>query len=425
MSFRTATLNKIGLLFTGQATYSASRVLVVLYLSKRLSAAQMDECAVYISSVLAVSNLCELGMNVSFLKFAAGREGDRWMGVVSRFLGMRAVLTAAVLAVALPAAEPICELALANRGYALALRLGCIAAAAATLSSFLLALLQSRSQFDRLNRQNLAMAAAQAAVAAAVFETGAGGLAALFAAEIGSRMVTFVANGRLLRSAFASLWRGLPKPPLGEVCVFTRWIAVSMAIGALYNYIPAMMLSRWAPPSALGAYGVAASLAGGFGLLMTSTSTVLLPQAVAMDTPERRLNYVGRILPPALAGAAVLGAGAWLGAPLIRHFLGPAMRDASDVFRWLALAQLILLPANPVQFLLYGTNQPQLCTAADALITLVFAGLASLLTPLFGASGPAIALLAGQTSVKVALAAGLIISLRRQVAHVAAAPQNL
>jgi O-antigen/teichoic acid export membrane protein len=178
-------------------------------------------------------------------------------------------------------------------------------------------------------------------------------------------------------------------------------------IGSLYNYIPSIALSRWAAASALGTYSLGMSLTGGFALLMNTTSTVLLPEAVAATTPERRRSYLRSYLPSAaLLGAALL-VPTWLGGRLAAHLFPAAMPDAVRVFQLLATAQIALLVANPVQFLLYGAGRPQWCTASDALITLLFGAMAIWLAPAHGALGVAWALLIAQTGVKAALAAGL------------------
>ena len=63
--------------------------------------ARFDECAIYASSSLVVGNLCELGINISCLKFAADVTGPGWLRTVSRFLLLRLALTAGVIAAVL------------------------------------------------------------------------------------------------------------------------------------------------------------------------------------------------------------------------------------------------------------------------------------------------------------------------------------
>jgi O-antigen/teichoic acid export membrane protein len=311
--------------------------------------------------------------------------------------------------------------------YATALRLACGSAAVASVSSFTLVLLQSRLEFARMARLSTVAAILQILPVLLVLRGGTGfsggtgfrggtgfslssgwsGVATLFAGDVLSRLWIVAANVSLLAAVLAAARRPGPRPAWKPIAVFANWITLSTVIGSLYNYIPSIALSRWAAASALGTYSLGMSLTGGFALLMNTTSTVLLPEAVAATTPEHRRGYLRSYLPgAALLGAALL-APTWLGGRLAAHLFPAAMPDAVRVFQLLATAQIALLVANPVQFLLYGAGRPQWCTASDALITLLFGAMAVWLAPAHGAVGVAWALLIAQTGVKAALATGL------------------
>jgi O-antigen/teichoic acid export membrane protein len=175
----------------------------------------------------------------------------------------------------------------------------------------------------------------------------------------------------------------------------------------MYSYIPSIALSRWAVASALGTYTLGMSLSGGFALLINTTSTVLLPEAVAATTRERRRSYLRSYMPGAALLAGALLVPIWLGGPLAAHLFPGTMRGAVRVFQLLATANIALLVANPVQFLLYGAGHPEWCTASDALITLLFGAMAVGLAPAYGAVGVAWALLIAQTGVKAGLTTGM------------------
>src|ERR1017187_3626269 len=66
----TATALNIGLVLRGQAGLSSSRLSPVLLVSHLVAPARFDECAIYASSSLVVGIRCELGINISCLKFA-------------------------------------------------------------------------------------------------------------------------------------------------------------------------------------------------------------------------------------------------------------------------------------------------------------------------------------------------------------------
>jgi O-antigen/teichoic acid export membrane protein len=378
-----------------------------LLVSHWVSPARFGECAIYASSSLVAGNLCELGINISCLKFAAGATGPDWLRTVSRFLLLRLALTAAVIAAVFLLAPLASARLLRHPEYATALRMACGSAALASVSSFALVLLQSRLQFARMAWQNGAAAVLQFLPVLLVLRFGWPGLATLFAGDMLSRLWIVAANLPLLVAVLAAARQPGARPAWKPIAVFANWITMSTVIGSLYSYIPSIALSRWAAASALGTYTLGMSLSGGFGLLANTTSTVLLPEAVAASTLERRRTYLRSYVP----GAALLGVAllvpTWLGGPLIAQLFPAAMPGAVRVFQLLSTAHIALLVANPVQFLLYGAGRPEWCTASDALITLLFGAMAVWLAPAYGAIGVAWALLIAQTGIKAGLATGL------------------
>lgn len=376
-------------------------------MSHVIAPAHFAQCAIYASSSLVVGNVCELGINVTCLKFAAGLPGAAWLRAVSRFLLLRVALTAAVVAAVFFLAPLASARLLKHPEYSTALRLACGSAAAASISSFSLMLLQSRREFARMARLSAIAAILQILPVLLALRFRWSGLATLFAADALSRFWIVAANLGLLAAAMAAARRAGPRPAWKPIAVFANWITLSTVIGSLYNYIPSIALSRWASATALGTYTLGMALAGGLALVINTTSTVLLPEAVAATTPERRRAYLRSYLPGAALLGAVLLAPTWLAGPLAARLFPAAMPDAVRVFQLLATAQIALLVANPVQFLLYGAGRPQWCTASDALITVWFGAMAVWLAPAYGAIGVAVALLIAQTSIKGVLAAAL------------------
>jgi O-antigen/teichoic acid export membrane protein len=379
----------------------------LLLVSHMVAPARFDECAIYASSSLVIGNLCELGINISCLKFAAGATGPDWLRTVSRFLMLRLALTAAVIAVIFLLAPVASAKLLRHPEYTTVLRLACGSAAVASVSSFSLVLLQSRLRFARMAWLSAAAAILQILPVLIVRRFGLPGVASLFAGDVLSRLWIVAANLSLLAAVLAANRQPGFRPAWRPIAVFANWITLSTLIGSLYNYIPSIALSRWAAASALGTYSLGMALSGGFALLINTTSTVLLPEAVAATTPDRRRSYLRSYLPGTTLLAAGLLAPIWLGGRLAAHLFPAAMPDAVRVFQLLATAQIALLVANPVQFLLYGAGRPHWCTASDALITLLFGAMAVWLAPAYGAVGVAWALLIAQTGIKAGLATGL------------------
>lgn len=374
-------------------------------LAHYLTPARFDECAIYASSSLVIGNLCELGINISCLKFAAGAKGADWLRAVSRFLLLRLGLTAGVIAAVFLLAPVASARLLGHPEYATALRLACGSAAVASVSAFSLVLLQSRLEFAKMARLNAAAAVLQILPVLLVMRYGWHGVASLFAGDVLSRAWIVAANLGLLGAVLAAAKLPGKRPAWKPIAVFANWITMSTLIGAVYNYIPSIALARWGGARALGTYTLGLSLAGGFALLLNTASTVLLPEAVTANTPERRRGYLRSYMPAAVALSAALAAATWLGGPLAARVFPKTLPGAVRVFQLLATANIALLMANPVQFLLYGAGRPEWCTASDGLITVLFGAMAVWLAPWYGAIGVAAGLLVVQTAVKAAVVA--------------------
>jgi O-antigen/teichoic acid export membrane protein len=403
-----AAARNIGLVLSGQAGLSASRFAALLLLAHVMTPVRFAECAIYSTSSLVMSNLCELGINISCLKFAAGTHGEAWLRTASRFLMLRLALTAALIIAVLLCAPMTAAKLLNHPEYTGALRLACGSAAFASVSSFGLVLLQSRLEFPRMARLSGAAAVVQILPVVLALHFRWAGLAVLFAGDVLSRLWILVRNGKLLAAVLGAVHLPGPRPAWKPIVVFAHWITLSTLIGSLYNYIPSIALSRWAGAAALGAYSLGTSLTGGIALLINTTSTVLLPEAVAATTSERRRAYLRSYLPGAALLSGVLLAAVWLSGPVAALVFPSAMPETVRVFQILATAQLVLLMVNPIQFLLYGEGRPQWCTATDGLITLLFGCMAVWMSPAHGAVGIACALLISQTTVKAAMAAMVV-----------------
>ena len=377
----------------------------MLIVAHLVTPARFDECAIYTSSSLVAGNLCELGINISCLKFAAHATGQGWLRTVSRFLLLRLALTAGVIAAVWLFVPLVAVRLLRHPEYAAALRLACASAAVTSVATFSMVLLQSRREFARMTWLNAAAAILQ--ILPVMMLRNRAGVGTLFAGDVLSRVFIIAACTSLLAAVLRASWQSGPRPAWRPIAVFANWITLSTLIGSLYNYVPSITLSRWAAATALGTYSLGMSLAGGFALLTNTTSTVLMPEAVGASDPARRRSYLHTYLPgAALLGAALLAA-VWLGGGLTARLFPRAMPDAVRVFQLLATAHIALLVANPVQFLLYGAGRPDLCTASDALITLLFGTMAVWLARTHGAIGVAWALVIAQTGVKAVLATGL------------------
>jgi O-antigen/teichoic acid export membrane protein len=409
------TAKHISLTFAGQACFSVSKFVSLLLISRYLGANGFAICAVYLSSSLVLVNLCELGINITALKFLAVSDPQEWRRNAARLTAVRFAMTALVLSTVFLLSGPISTFALKHPEYTRALQLSCVAAAFSSISGFFLTLLQSRQQFGRIAGTTLLTAILQLLPVVLTIQLHWDPLPALLAGEVLSRCGAILACYETVRDVVLGFRLPGERPAFGAIAGFAKWIGLSVLIGAVQGYVPTIALARWSQPAALAIYAMGASLASGFSLLMSTTCLVLLPQALSSKTGPERLRYAVTYLRSGALVCAVMAITAWLAAPLAAPLFARDMRAASEIFRILAIASITLIALNPVQFLLYSISRPDLCAAADALILLLFAALAAWLTPSYGAEGTAWALFASQTAVKGITVWGIMRYLRQSM----------
>ncbi|MEK7754302.1 MAG: lipopolysaccharide biosynthesis protein [Acidobacteriota bacterium] len=406
-------VRETSLLSAAQGALMGSRALTLLLLARHVTPLEFDACALYTASTSTLGALCDLGLNVTALKFSAEAPSDE-----SRATALRGffVIRAAVAAVAAIAvwllAGPLCAVLLQRSDFAPLLRLASGVALVGSFSSFSLMLLQADLEFGKIAQLHLLSAAAQLAGLAAFFLLRIPGLEALLLGDLLSRLVVVL----LTYCAVGSLLRRVGKQRIlsaGRVITFAAWINLSTAIGLIFLYLPTVILSRLDKPAALGAYCLGATLAGPFTLVLNAIMSISLPRALSARSNADQRAYL-RTIGRGTLGAAAMGVPAVL---LVRFgaavFIAPHHLDSLHVMELLAVGTLVLLVVNPVQFLLYALDRPQWCTAGDLAIAGLFGLLAGCWAPSLGAIGVAWALLTAQSTVKILMGA-MVLALVRQ-----------
>ena len=386
-----------------QLMTSLARYVAFMLLSWRLMPKALDEVAVYLSSALVLGSICDLGVNVTCLRFSAARSGKARLEVERRFLLIRNVLSSVVLCAVWFGATQIATHILGRPDLKVALRMAVVTALCGSYSSFILTLLQARMRFVRLSAISSLSAILQLALIAVAYAGGHLSLKILFASDVLGKVIIVAAHTRLLAAIFKTrpirgiiaAWR--------EMIGFSQWITVSFVVGAVQNYVPVILLSRAGSGGELARYNIGLALSGGFSLFLAAVMSVTMPEALKATTPAQRASYVKGVLPAALVFAALSIPIAWFGAPLAAHIVGKQFLAGIQVFRFLTIAQIFLVVTNPIQFLLYGMNRVKLCTAGDALIAILFCVAGAMLRDVMSAPGVALALLLCQTATKVAL----------------------
>ncbi|MCL5746281.1 MAG: oligosaccharide flippase family protein [Acidobacteria bacterium] len=410
----------IGVLTMGQGVVWAAKFAVQLLLARLIAPAHFAECAIFASTSMVLGNILDLGLNVTCLNFSAGAPEAGRKGIWGRILKLRLILAALLAATALPFGDVLARAIFNNASYATALRLAAVSAILGSMTNFLQVLLQTESRFGRIARLNWGAAALYILPLLVAVPLRSLGLTAFFAGDFLSRLFPLVANSRWLRAAVQGWGDCSPKPGYRSIVAFSNWITLSTAIGAFTNYIPMILLTRLSGATEVAAFSLGLTFAGPFALLLNGSMTVMMTEAAKTRTVEERRAYIAGYLPVATGGVMTLLLLVFLGVPVVESFVGPRLAAAASVFRSLSLAQVALILANPVQFLLYSWKRPDVCTASDLVIAVLYVASAMIVAPRYGAAGVAAALLVSQTLVKAAIVAGITAALwKRTPSYVA------
>ena len=167
--------------------------------------------------------------------------------------------------------------------------------------------------------------------------------------------------------------------------------------GSLSSYIDQIVVVYLLSPAAVGVYVVALSLSRVLGVMQDVIWSVLFPNIAGRGVDEvvRTVTVVVQIT-VIVAGAVALAAGL-LGPYVIALLYGGAFTGAATPFRILLAATVVTSAARLFGHMFSATGRPGIVTLIEALGVFALLAAMMLLVPTFGASGAALAVLAGAT----------------------------
>ena len=228
------------------------------------------------------------------------------------------------------------------------------------------------------------------------FGAGPEGYARLFLAGYVLNAVALLAaymicNGRVVVWRFSPEW-------LKMMAVSCAPLVISSVLKMVYSRMDRVLLGRYAGDAELGVYSVAAGIYEGLFFVPSVVSSSVFPAVVAAR--ERGLEFFEKRLRQYFSFMAALGysmaiAVTVLAAPGIRILFGPAYARAALLLAILAWGLLFLCVSFARTACLMAENRHVAAMAAMAAGTIVNIALNLLLIPRCGATGVAVAALAG------------------------------
>jgi O-antigen/teichoic acid export membrane protein len=389
----------------GFAVGSALSIVAVAIVTRALGEAGYGRYITVISLIAVVGSLSEAGMtNLGVREFAIrdGADRDRLM---RNLLGLRIALSllSALAALVFAVAsgyddEMVLASAIAAAGIVVANLQGAFSVPlSARLALGRLTALELVRQLS-VTLLTVALAVASAGLVAFVGVSAVAPLAALL-------LTLWWVRGQIpvLPAVDREAWRTLLR--------VTGPLAVAAAVGSLYVYVIVLVMSFTSSEEATGNFGasfrvfvVVASIAG----LLVGSASALLARA-ARDDQERLAYALQRLFEVALiAGAAaavttVVGAGV-----AIDVIAGADYEDAVEALRIQGAAILASFLIATWSYALISLHQHTALLVCNGLALAVGIVIAVALTPDGGASGGAIATVAGETTLAVAYAIALM-----------------
>jgi O-antigen/teichoic acid export membrane protein len=176
-----------------------------------------------------------------------------------------------------------------------------------------------------------------------------------------------------------------------ELVRFSRWTALASLCFLLQSYLALPALTQWSGLSQAGFYSAAATLLMFIDQLTVALLTTRLPSTSRISsTPELR-RYVAAIAPKLLLAGGALGllwpAAEWL----VTQAYGHDYADAAPVMRWLLPGFIATLCSHPLYLVLYAQNRPHGYAVTGIASLLLWCALALWLIPAHGAVGAAMA----------------------------------
>jgi O-antigen/teichoic acid export membrane protein len=175
-----------------------------------------------------------------------------------------------------------------------------------------------------------------------------------------------------------------------ELSRFGRYAAATVLLAGLSGYVEIFLLQSLLKPADTAAFEGARRLALILPLLSGAVTTVLLPRAAALDSPQACITYARKALavslPMAIVAAGGLAALAGVAVPI---FCGDRYGDSIPALRWLCVGFAFNILLNPVTLLLYPLRREGTVVLLLALTLILSLSGGFALIPRFGILGAA------------------------------------
>lgn len=337
---------------------------------------------------------CDCGISIVLVRFVAANPERRPTPILLRCLGIKAVLSGAVVAILGVIYPLFTSYSKISAEYVLFYPIAGIAAIFVSLNTFLMGVSQARRRYGYY--------AVQAALA-----NGLRFAAILLLSILGMRGIWILAGVFFAAPLAATLgsvcfmWASLrgtlrlepTQIATKELLSFLVPVALLQVIVVAITRADVMMLQAMATMDVVGHYGLAYQVAYVFPLLSGALFTVLLPKVSAMRRAEDLARYRSRVIHvyPAVLGCGVV---AMVVVPyLVYVIFGPPYAGALPILRLTILNFALGSIFNPLALIYYSLGRPYVLVGIHLAQLVLLVPLNLVLIPIFLGMGPVLSLL--------------------------------
>lgn len=191
------------------------------------------------------------------------------------------------------------------------------------------------------------------------------------------------------RDVFSSKGRHTNKLYL-KLFSFGKWLFLSNLGRRFFLYIGVVMLARMLDSEAAGIYGLALNLTYIFPIVVSSLTSVLLPEVSRFREKKQFTFYYWQSLKISAGFGILLAPVLFLAKDFILFFFGERYLESIPVFIWLALGFLFFALSHILRPILLALDKPHIMTYTDLVSVIVMLVGCYAFIPYLGVLAPAI-----------------------------------
>lgn len=380
-------LRQISLVTSGNLVRAGSSFLVLLIISRELGPFYFGLFAIAFSTLTLLSQLSDSGLGVGTVKFlSANHQADNSASsrILAQFLILRLSI-AVFLGGALFLASHQIAFWIHKPELFEPFRVVAAGLVGSTLLGYVYSALQAQERYRDHFSISILNALLSIVTTISIAYLGEASLQAFLWCQVISILIPAIFGIALLAKHLREardLLNGIKK-----IIVFSRWTSLAGILSVILLQLDLLLLSSLVPAQHVGQYAVAHRFAFIGMVLTNSIGIVLLPKATRLSNSIEIQNYhriVWRFFPLSIAFIV----GSWiLLTPLIPLLFGTEFEESKAIFIPLIAAFGLGSITNPLSFLLFTADKPEILAISQTIQIIIVIGAAYGLVPHIGALG--------------------------------------